>query len=304
MASPSSTGGNAHVGHPDKFALMFAKVIQRKAHMYNQLAEEFSQELGLAWSAMSGGIHSGGLSSSTPGVAPKATPKKKPTKDPNAPKRPKTSFFLFCEDQRNLAKEQNLPSKSSKELSDLWKNLTEISRKKYEDKAARDRERFEETNRKYKESLTSAANASSPTTASSSTGSTTNASAGDNKVMAVSSSSNGVLEGGILSSTTVSHNHNDGLAISGPPAISSPVASMPGVGSKVSGGANGLSVTPKDDDDDESEGEDEEDEEEESEEESEEETQHLMSAKKRKAMEVKSDGPLKVPKKSGTKNSN
>ncbi len=65
--------------------------------------------------------------------APTETPKtgnpSKAKKDPNAPKKPKTSFFLFCDAQREDVKGSNPEAKSTQiaqELASRWKALDKV----------------------------------------------------------------------------------------------------------------------------------------------------------------------------------
>ena len=47
-------------------------------------------------------------------------------KDPNAPKRPPSSFFLFCSEMRPMLREKNPgmgPTDVAKELGLLWKSV-------------------------------------------------------------------------------------------------------------------------------------------------------------------------------------
>ena len=72
---------------------------------------------------------------------------KKATKDPNAPKRPRTAYIFFCEDQRVPVKNKS-PEMSQTQLmcklGELWKQLTDKKKQKYNDQAAKDKLRYEQ----------------------------------------------------------------------------------------------------------------------------------------------------------------
>lgn len=78
------------------------------------------------------------------------TPKKK--SDPNAPKRPNTSYIFFCNDQRERVKAKN-PTLSATELmkkiSEEWKVVSDKDKKKYEELAKKDKERYENQRKSY-----------------------------------------------------------------------------------------------------------------------------------------------------------
>ena len=67
-------------------------------------------------------------------------------KDPNAPKKWKTGYILFCVDQRDKLKAEN-ESLSATEITSrlgaLWKNLTEKEKSKYEVLSKKDKTRYE-----------------------------------------------------------------------------------------------------------------------------------------------------------------
>jgi len=85
---------------------------------------------------------------------PKATRKsskdRKP-KDPNAPKRPKSSYLFFCEDKRDDVKEDYPDLKATEitsKLGELWKALSDSDKTKYIEQA-------EEAKESYKENMSS-----------------------------------------------------------------------------------------------------------------------------------------------------
>jgi hypothetical protein len=80
------------------------------------------------------------------------TGRKKREKDPNAPVRPRTSYILFCSEQRPVLKEAN-PTLSATEItSELgrqWKALAPANRVKYDKSAAEDKERYNAEMKNY-----------------------------------------------------------------------------------------------------------------------------------------------------------
>jgi structure-specific recognition protein 1 len=67
-------------------------------------------------------------------------------KDPNAPKRPQSSYFLFMNERRPALQKEKPELKFgdlTKQLTEDWKSLSEKDRKKYDDMAAKDKERYE-----------------------------------------------------------------------------------------------------------------------------------------------------------------
>ncbi|PAA65504.1 hypothetical protein BOX15_Mlig020067g1, partial [Macrostomum lignano] len=78
--------------------------------------------------------------------------KRKKQKDPNQPKRPLSAFFLFCQDERPKVQAANPTWRVgdvAKEMGRRWENCT--SKKKYEEKVARDRQRYEMEMKAYKQ---------------------------------------------------------------------------------------------------------------------------------------------------------
>lgn len=80
-------------------------------------------------------------------------PQKK-KKDPNAPKKPISSFFFYCQDKREALAKKN-PDKSPTEISKLlgeqWTKLKDTKKgtKKYDTMAEKDKLRYEEEKREY-----------------------------------------------------------------------------------------------------------------------------------------------------------
>merc|ERR1711981_1509356 len=76
----------------------------------------------------------------------------KKEKDPNAPKRPLSGYFLFMADERANVKKANPDwgvADIAKELGGRWSNMDEAQKKKYQEKAAKDKERYEAEMKKY-----------------------------------------------------------------------------------------------------------------------------------------------------------
>lgn len=70
----------------------------------------------------------------------------KPKKDPNRVKKPKSAYLFFCDDKRPSVAKKNPGKKMgdiSKILGELWKNLSEDDRKKYNKLHDEDVERYE-----------------------------------------------------------------------------------------------------------------------------------------------------------------
>ena len=72
--------------------------------------------------------------------------RKRKIKDPNEPKRPLSTFFLFCHDERPGVR-QIYPSYSvgevAKELGERWGKVTPEVKQMYELQAGRDKQRYE-----------------------------------------------------------------------------------------------------------------------------------------------------------------
>lgn len=87
----------------------------------------------------------------------------KAKKDPNKPKRPKSGFLLFCDDERQklIEKEKKALKKGEKfslgivqkKLGDMWKKLPEAKRKKYEEQTEKEKEEYYDKITEYETSL-------------------------------------------------------------------------------------------------------------------------------------------------------
>ena len=77
----------------------------------------------------------------------------KKLKDPDAPKRPTTSYLAFYKEKAAAIKQEfdlsNAPS-ISKKAGELWRELSEKEKKKYEKIAQQDKERYEEEKKEYR----------------------------------------------------------------------------------------------------------------------------------------------------------
>lgn len=82
--------------------------------------------------------------------------RKRKKKDPNAPKRPLSAFFLFCQDERPAVK-AIYPNYSvgdaAKELGERWNKVTPEAKTKYEAKAQGDKARYEKDLAQYKSKM-------------------------------------------------------------------------------------------------------------------------------------------------------
>ncbi|PWY92387.1 hypothetical protein BO70DRAFT_376074 [Aspergillus heteromorphus CBS 117.55] len=82
-------------------------------------------------------------------VKPRAERRKK---DPNAPKRGLSAYMFFANDNREKVREDN-PGISfgqvGKMLGEKWKNLDDVGRRPYEEKAAADKKRYEDEKASY-----------------------------------------------------------------------------------------------------------------------------------------------------------
>jgi hypothetical protein len=79
--------------------------------------------------------------------------RKKRKKDPNAPKRPLSAFFLFCQDERPAVKAlypNYSVGEAAKELGERWNKVPADVKAKYEAKAAQDKLRYDGEIQQYK----------------------------------------------------------------------------------------------------------------------------------------------------------
>jgi hypothetical protein len=79
--------------------------------------------------------------------------KEKKVKDPNAPKKNMGAYMWFSKDKRGELKEAHPEwgvADIGRECGALWKKLTDKEKKKYEDQAAKDKERYEKEMKAYK----------------------------------------------------------------------------------------------------------------------------------------------------------
>jgi high mobility group protein B1 len=79
--------------------------------------------------------------------------KRKKKKDPNAPKRPLSAFFLFCQDERPAVKAvypTYSVGEAAKELGERWNKVSAEVKSKYEAKAGQDKLRYDKDMAIYK----------------------------------------------------------------------------------------------------------------------------------------------------------
>ncbi len=82
--------------------------------------------------------------------------KLKPKKDSDAPKKAKTNFMLFADEYRSIVLNKNKELKLaqvSKELGKIWQSLSEEDKKKYNQKAHSEKERYEQELEEYNNNL-------------------------------------------------------------------------------------------------------------------------------------------------------
>lgn len=82
--------------------------------------------------------------------------RKRKKKDPNAPKRPLSAFFLFCQDERPAVKAiypNYSVGEAAKELGERWNKVTAEAKAKYEAKAQQDKARYDKDLANYKSKL-------------------------------------------------------------------------------------------------------------------------------------------------------
>jgi len=82
--------------------------------------------------------------------------KLKAKRDPNKPKKPKTSYMLFCNDVRTGIKSKN-PKMSFKEMNQTlgsqWQILSEEIKEKYKKLSETDKNRYREDMEEYEETI-------------------------------------------------------------------------------------------------------------------------------------------------------
>ncbi|PKK76407.1 HMG-box, partial [Rhizophagus irregularis] len=70
----------------------------------------------------------------------------KQNRDPNAPKRPRNAFLMYCKSQRDQAREEN-QNKGFQDvtriLSQKWKDLPNEEKQKYYDMYNKEKQRYE-----------------------------------------------------------------------------------------------------------------------------------------------------------------
>ena len=93
------------------------------------------------------------MSTYTPPMGEGGRGGKRKKKDPNAPKRPLSAFFIFCQDERPAVKEAH-PTYSvgdvAKDLGEKWNKIAPEVKQKYEAKAQIEKGRYEKDMANYK----------------------------------------------------------------------------------------------------------------------------------------------------------
>ena len=78
--------------------------------------------------------------------------KEKKERDPNAPKKPLTGYFLFCQDRREEAKKSNPDKKlTTADLKAAWDSLDAKIREKYDNTYKTNKAKYDEEMKAYKE---------------------------------------------------------------------------------------------------------------------------------------------------------
>ena len=80
--------------------------------------------------------------------------KVKAKKDPDAPKKWRSSYILFCNEKRQSIDTKGKKMKDvQRELAAAWKKLSEEDKQKYTELAEDDKKRYEKERRQYEEKL-------------------------------------------------------------------------------------------------------------------------------------------------------
>ena len=77
----------------------------------------------------------------------------KPKKDPNMPKKPKSGYMFFCDEQRPHVMKKHKDAKMgqvAKILGDMWKKMDEEMKKPYLDMNENAKEEYNEAMKQYK----------------------------------------------------------------------------------------------------------------------------------------------------------
>jgi hypothetical protein len=90
----------------------------------------------------------GGRPQGTARAAKDAAYKSMAAKDPNAPKRPPTAYFMFMADERQKVALKGV-GEIVKEIGSRWNTLDGTRKKKYQEKASKEKERYEAEMKKY-----------------------------------------------------------------------------------------------------------------------------------------------------------
>jgi len=91
-------------------------------------------------------------SAGTVKVRKSRTGKRKKKKDPNAPKRPRSAYILYCTEKRNEVKNEHPDAKPAdlmKMMGEMWNALSESKKKDFTDKAKEDKTRYNDQMKNY-----------------------------------------------------------------------------------------------------------------------------------------------------------
>ena len=80
-------------------------------------------------------------------------PPKSGKKDPNKPKGRTSAYAFFVADRREMYKEKDQQvvfTTFSRECADLWKDMTDVDKKKYSKQADKDKERYQREMASYR----------------------------------------------------------------------------------------------------------------------------------------------------------
>lgn len=153
------------------FFLQICREDHKKKHPNDQVNfAEFSKKCAEKWKGMSDkekkrfhdlatgdkARYEKDMSSYSPPEGTKSGKRKRGKKDPNAPKRALSAFFWFCNDERPKVRAigPNLPvGDVAKELGKRWALVEPDAKKRYEQLAAKDKERYQQAIQIYKDGL-------------------------------------------------------------------------------------------------------------------------------------------------------
>lgn len=116
----------------------FAKTIARIAEFAVDLAESLHKDLGLEYQGPSFNKKSG------------QKKRQRTEKDPNEPKRPLTAYMVYSTHAREEMKKKGEPLPQMKDIAELWNNLDEKEKEKYNLEAQHQKDLYEKQMIEYK----------------------------------------------------------------------------------------------------------------------------------------------------------